>query len=207
MKISKRLLTVIAIVSISITILSAQGNRTLLKMQNDSLSVIINHLIKQNDELIKLNMSPSLSQDEKDIQALVYTMQNSWADLTKSKNSNEIIAYFQNEFIVNYIEVDTENRGKVARYTKENFNEFLEKGIKDKADVTYEFESVIFLDIEIKGDLYFNVIYKSMINDYKGDVQIGKRTSFITITGRKMDGDWKIANYSWVSFKYPVNNN
>ena len=46
-----------------------------------------------------------------------------------------------------------------------------------------------------------------MINDYKGDVQTGKRTSFITITGRKVEGDWKVANYSWVTFRYPLDNN
>lgn len=198
MSINKRLSIVLITVLISTSTIIAQN-----PLEPDSTTVAIENILNQNDELLKLNMSKTLSEDEKDIQVLVYTMQNSWADLTKSKKSNEIIAYFQKEFIVNYIEVDTENRGQVSRYTKDSFKDFLEKLIdyNEKNNATYKFGSIVFLDIEIKDNIYFNVIYKSMINKYKNEDKVATRTSFITITGKKIETNWKIANYSWVSFE------
>ena len=58
--------------------------------------------------------------------------------------------------------------------------------------------SQVDIDTENEG----HVAYKCALRSYKKDVLSKSSSVLVTITGRRMEGAWKIANYSVLAFSY-----
>ena len=137
--------------------------------------------------------------DEEGIKTLVVSMHESFQELVDTKDNDHILQYFLPRFMTHSIMIDADNKGQVASFTHENYEEYLD-GIGMLEGVDLSFENVRFLDIEVKDGIYFNVVYKCLLSANTEDEFFFENTIIVTITGKKVKKDWKIANYSVVSF-------
>ena len=144
---------------------------------------------------------PAPDSDQQAIRKMVTDMHVSWKELPERKDPQQILNYFLPEFMTNQIEIDVDNQGHVAGYTHEDYINFLEEIVSRKR-FSVEFGDVSFLDIEVKDHEIFNVAYKCLMRSYKKDELTDTSSVIVTITGRKTEGEWKIANYSVVVFSY-----
>ena len=165
----------------------------------DSLSTYINRLEEQMAKAV--NKVPVLSADEQAIRQMVASMHVSWKELPELKDPQQILNYFLPQFMTNQIDIDVENQGHVAGYTHEDYNLYLEE-IASRKRFSIEFGDVSFLDIEVKDREFFNVAYKCLLRTYNKDELEDSSSVIVTITGRRTEGEWKIANYSVVTFSY-----
>lgn len=176
-----------------------QSKTHLQQTEIDSLLTIINKLEQQ-----VANMSgraPAPGEDEQAIRKMVHNMHTSWKELVITREPQEILQYFMPMFMANRINIGTANKGRVAAYTDLDYHKFLEEIIARK-NFGVEFGDVTFLDIAIKDREFFNVAYKCHLREYKKHVLSETSIVMVSITGRKINDNWKIANYSVVSFEY-----
>ena len=167
----------------------------------DSLNTIING---QGEQMAKVgNEVSALSSDEKAIRQMVSNMHVSWKELPEVRDPQQILKYFMPKFMTNQIDIAVDNHGHVAGYTHEDYSLYLEEIISRKR-FSVEFGDVNFLDIEVKDGEFFNVAYKCLMRSYKKDELTNTSSVIVTITGRKIEGSWKIANYLVVAFSYKV---
>jgi len=168
----------------------------ILQAENDSLSSLLNSLKKQNETPKK-----SFTDSEMGIRGMVHDMNASWRTITKTKRPKNILKYFMPKFIVQRIAIETDDEATVAIYTNEDFAKYIREVARAK-EFSLEYGDIEFYDIEIKNDIYFKVAYKCELRVYKKDKLERKNSMLITIAGRHIDDQWKIASYSEVSFKY-----
>lgn len=172
------------------------------KQQIDELSNENALLSKENRNLSEKTKKPVVSKQEKAIQNMVFKMHKSWANLVKSKDPNEVIQFFNPKYLVSRISIDSDDKASVARFSHEDFKEYIEETIIAVDGLSVEFADVDFLDIEIKENTYFNVAYKCVMGTYKDDRLQETNSILVTITGKNIEGTWGISSYSWVNFKY-----
>lgn len=141
------------------------------------------------------------SKEEKEIRTMIEQMHASWQSMIDKKDEQEILQYFAPSYITNQVSVYVDNRGDIQSFTNQDFPKYLKSVIKRKG-YNYAFNDVRFLDIEVKDQSYFNTVYKSKLieKDAEGNQTINSLT--ITVTGKKLNGNWKIGNYAWVNFEY-----
>lgn len=168
----------------------------------DSLNSIVNGLTVVNQVLNENYEKPAFTDEENAIHKMVFMMHDSWKSLPKTKNAEEILQYFNPKFMVSRIVIEADNTAQVAKYTHEDFKGYIKNEVIKKKGLSYEFGNVNFLDIEIKEHAYFNVAYKCILRTYQNHKLIETNSLLVTITGKKIDGKWGIASYSWVAFKY-----
>ncbi len=165
----------------------------------DSLKTVINSLEQQ----MAGSGHKVLSQgsDQQAIRQMVANMHVSWKELPERKDPQQILNYFLPNFMTNQINIDVDNKGHVASYTHEDYIQYLEE-IVSRKKFSVEFGDVTYLDIEVKDREFFNVAYKCLLRSYKKDELTNTSSILVTVTGRKTDGEWKIANFSMVAFSY-----
>ncbi len=191
-----------------------------LLTENKHLTSKLNLLSKQNSKLLKEKkdlellidrLKPPVSDNKKkkveisksakEIQNLSLDIMKSWAKLAKTRDKKIIKRFLLPNYRGNRISIDNDNTAQMSWYTQDNFDEYLRWMMKHK-NWTFEHKNIKFLDIEIKDDLYFNSTYKYLlITSEKGKV-VDKSTMMVTITGKKVEGNWKVASYSWIRFSY-----
>ena len=168
----------------------------------DSLNSIINGLTVVNQVLNEKYEKPALSYGEKAIQKIVFDMHLAWKNLPKTKDANDILQYFQPKYVVNRVAIETDNSTNIKNYTQADFEKFIKNEVIKKEGLSFEFGNVEFLDIQIKGNKFFNVAYKCILRTYINDKLQDTNSLLVTATGENNDGKWGLASYSWVSFKY-----
>ena len=175
----------------------------ILQNENDSLRYEIDQLNEEKKILNKPTEADEvvISDSEKGIRGLVHDMNASWRTISKTKKPKNILKYFLPKFIVHRIAIETDNEATVAIYTNDDFAEYIREVARHKGH-TLEYGDVKFYDIEIKNDVYFKVAYKCELRIYDGDKLESKNSMLITIAGKHIEDQWKIASYSEVSFKY-----
>jgi len=175
----------------------------ILQSENDSLNSELNQLLDEKKKLAIPEQEPQrvLNSSEKGIRGMVHDMNASWRNISKTRKPKNILKYFLPKFIVHRIAIETDNEATVAIYTNEDFAEYIRE-VARKKGFTLEYGDVKFYDIEIKNDIYFKVAYKCDLRIYKGDKLESKNSMLITIAGKHIEDQWKIASYSEVSFKY-----
>jgi len=191
-----------------------------LSAENKNLTSKFNLLSKQNSELLndkkdlellidsfKISVSDinqkkvEISKSAREIQNLSLDIMKSWAELAKTRDKKTITHFLLPNYRGNRISIDNDNTAQMSWYTQDNFDDYLSWMMKHK-NWTFEHKNIKFLDVEIKDNLYFNSTYKYLlITSEKGKV-VDKSTMMVTITGKKVEGDWKVASYSWIRFSY-----
>jgi hypothetical protein len=169
----------------------------------DSLKSVINVLQEKKIENIENppKVTEVLSQDERELRKMIHSLNSSWVRMHKTKKAKEVLQYFNSNFLASWIMVEKDNSANAAFYTQNDFGNFLRDIIRNKG-ITYEFGNVKFFEVEIKNHHYFNVAYKCERRAYKDDVLQHKESVLVTIAGKKVKKDWKIASYAWIGFKY-----
>ena len=176
-----------------------QSQIHLQQISIDSLNTIINSL---EEKTVGLGYKgPSPGSDQQTIRQMVANMHVSWKELPELKDPQQILKYFMPTFMTSQIDIDVDNQGHVAAYTHEDYIQYLEE-ITSRKRFSVEFGDVTFLDIEVKDHDFFNVAYKCLLRRYKKDELTDTTSVIVTITGRKTEGEWKIANFSVVAFRY-----
>ena len=108
--------------------------------------------------------------------------------------------YFASAFIANEVSIYSDNSGNIKDYTNEDFPKFI-KSITKRKGYKYEFANVRFLDIEIKNDVYLNVVYKSKLVETTNENKTNTSSVIINVTCKKINAKWKIGYFSWVEFE------
>ncbi len=165
----------------------------------DSLETVINGLEQQMAG--SGHKLPAPGSDQQAIRKMVANMHVSWKELPERKDPQQILKYFLPKFMTSQIDIDMDNQGNVAGYTHEDYINFLEE-VASRKRFSMEFGDVTFLDIEVKDHEIFNVAYKCLLRSYNKDELTDTSSVIVTITGRKTEGEWKIANYAVVTFRY-----
>jgi uncharacterized protein (DUF1499 family) len=175
----------------------------ILQKENDSLRSEINQVLNERKKTksVQTDKTYMLSESEKGIQALVHDMNASWRNISKTKRPKNILKYYMPKFIVQRIAIETDDEATVAIYTNEDFAKYIREVAREKG-LSLEYGDIEFYDIEIKNDIYFKVAYKCELRVYRKDKLERKNSMLITIAGRHIENQWKIASYSEVSFKY-----
>ncbi len=177
----------------------------LLQQENDSLKTLLNEFQNNIDE--HSNPMPqqasTLSQDEKEIQDMIISLNQAWVRMHQTRKPKEVLRFFNTQFIVSWIVIETDNSANAAHYTQNDFGNFLRRIIQKK-EYSFEFGDVSFFDIEVKGHKYFKAAFNCELRVYKGDVMQYKDSVLVTIAGKKIKKKWKIASYSWIGFKYKL---
>jgi hypothetical protein len=172
----------------------------LQQMEIDSLNSLVNGLTTVNHLINEKYEEPPLTDKEKQIQQMVYNMHKDWKRLTVTKDPDLILAYFNDQFAISRITIESNNTAQIARYSQTDFKDYLKRFSKEKG-LSFEFGNVKFLDMKIQNDAYFNVSYKCILRLYKDDKLFESSQLLVTITGKNDNGKWGIASYSWVGFK------
>jgi len=152
--------------------------------------------------MITKKAKPVLTEQQKALQFMVLKMHDAWADLAKTKNTKPLLNFFNTQYIVSRVSVDTDDTASVLRFTNEDFDDYLKENIIEQEGLSIEFADVNFLDIEVKDNSYFNIVYKCTMGTYRNDRLQGINSILVTITGENIKDVWGISSYSWVNFKY-----
>jgi len=167
-----------------------------MQFEIDSLNGVIYQLI--NGKNIK---TVGNTKEVTEIHKMIDAMHNSWEELYSTKDPDEILQYFLPNFITNKVFISSENQGRIESHTNADFKKFLKESIKTKG-LSYKFGNIRFLDTEIKDNKYFTVTYKSNLRIYEKAEFVKTNSILVTVTGRFENKEWRIGNYSWVSFQY-----
>ncbi|WP_152285629.1 hypothetical protein [Flavicella marina] len=159
-------------------------------------------LSDENKRLTDQNKKAPISKAEKAIQNMVFKMHDAWASIAKSKDPKEVLVFFNKKYLINRITIEADDTASVARFSQDDYEEYIRESILSIDGFSVEFADVDFLDIEIKDDAYFNVAYKCVMGSYVNDRLHETNSLLVTITGKNIDGEWGISSYSWVNFKY-----
>jgi len=140
-----------------------------------------------------------LSPSDQSIRELVNDLHNAWENSFKSRNSDELLALFLDEYSINQVRIDTAGIPMVRASNFKNFPEYVQAFL-DIEGLALDFGQVDMLYTEVKDD-FFVASYKCKYRAYMNN-ELTQTTSLITtITGRN-EGGWKIGNYSWVTVAY-----
>lgn len=163
----------------------------------DTLQLEVTEPPKPSNPIVK---KATIPEDEKEIRAYIKNVNQSWEKLFVTKDKNEIMQYFAPAFIANEVSIYSDNSGNIKDYTNEDFPKFI-KSITKRKGYKYEFANVRFLDIEIKNDIYFNVVYKSKLVETTNENKTNTSSVIINVTCKKINAKWKIGYFSWVEFE------
>lgn len=165
------------------------------------LSSQLRLLEKENQVLKGKNKKPKISKAERSLQNMVFKMHEAWIQLTKEKDTEVLMKYFNPHFLISRIAINADDTANVSQFSHDDFGKYLETNILDKDGISIEFDDVEFLDIQTRNNTYFNVAYRCSMGTYKNDKLLETSATLVTITGKNIEGEWGISSYSWVSFK------
>ena len=168
----------------------------------DSLTIVINTLrIEEAKKKERDANKKKINKQEERIQTLISNFLQSWDNLPKTKDTKTVTEFFAKKYRCNRISIDHDNTAQISWHTEKDFDDYI-KSLFLKKGWTFKTTNVKFLDTEIKDDLYFNSTFKYSLDTYKKDKLIDKSNFIVTITGKKIDNEYKIVNYSWVRFSF-----
>ena len=143
----------------------------------------------------------TINKQEKRIHSLINKFLESWDNLPSSKNTKTVTKFFTSKYRCNRISIDHDNTAQISWHNETNFDQYI-KSIISKNNWTFKTTDIIFLDTEIKDSLYFNSTFKYSFKTYDKNTLVDKSNFIVTITGKKINNEYKIVNYSWVRFSF-----
>lgn len=167
---------------------------------SDSLIIIIEQLKLQNTKL-KEERKRFNSKEDNEIKEIILALHREIEDLPKKGKPDDVMKLFLPRFSVNQVLIDHENKGHIEGYTHEDYALHL-KDIDKHKGYTIDFYDTEFLELKIKDNKFFNVMYASKIKVFNQGIYESRSDIGVTVTGRKENGVWKIASYSRVQFQY-----
>ena len=184
---------------------SVWNNRSKLQKDNQDLIKIIDSLTTEINTIktSKNKKAPKviINKQEKKIRTLISSFLQAWDNLPQTKNTKTVTKFFAKKYRCNRISIDHDNTAQISWHTEKDFNDYI-KSLFFKKGWIFKTTNLKFLDTEIKDDLYFNSTFRYSLTTYKKDELIDKSNFIVTITGKKMDNEYKIVNYSWVRFSF-----
>ena len=173
-----------------------------LNEDNDSLKTVIN----QKDQVIKTLATSSqekISQNELQIRGVVQNLNNAWVNLPGSKNTDEFLSLFLPDFGVSMVSIGIDDKASIKMLYKDEFTKLL-NNVRKTEGLTIQIGNVDFLYFDGRNDVY-SIVYKAVLRSYQDEVANMDRSFSATVTLKKVDGQFKIGKYSWVSMGHKLN--
>lgn len=167
-----------------------------LKTENDSLKTLV-HL--KNDVIAKL-ITPkqvTISKNELEIRALVQNLNTAWGKLIGAENSDAITSLFLPNYAVSMTSIGIDDKGDVRMMLPEEFVQYANK-IRKLENTSLLVGNVNYIYFEGREDVY-SIVYSAVLRIYKDNVAIEDKSMVATLTVKKVDNQWKIGKYSWVT--------
>jgi hypothetical protein len=175
---------------------------TELKQKLDSIETVIStiktDLTNANDKIAKIKND---NHTDKRIVSLINNLLQSWDNLPTTGKTSTVTKYFAKKYRCNRISIDHDNTAQISWHTEKDFNDYL-KSITTNKTWTFKTTNLKILDTEIKDNLYFNTSFKYSLDTFDDGKLVDKSNFLVTITGKKINNEFKIVIYSWVRFSY-----
>ena len=173
-----------------------------LNHENDSLKTVVN----QKEQVIKTlatKNQPKISHDELEIRGVIQELNNAWINLPGSKNTDDFLSLFLPDFGVSMVSVGIDDQASVKMLYKEEFDKLL-NNVRKKEGLTIQIGNVDYLFFDGRNDIY-SIVYTAILRSYQDEVANVDRSFSATVTLKKVDNQWKIGKYSWVSMGHKLN--
>lgn len=174
----------------------------ILNKNNDSLKTVIN----QKEQVIKTLASShqeKISRDELEIRGVVQDLNNAWVNLPGSENTDEFLSLFLPDFGVSMVSIDIDDKASDKMLNQDEFTQLLDN-VRKTDGLTIQIGNVDFLYFDGRNDVY-SIVYKAVLRSYQDEVANMDRSFSATITLKRVDGQFKIGKYSWVSMGHKLN--
>ena len=167
----------------------------------DSLQTLVHDLQQELQEALgEKPVYNASDEDEEAIEALVHNLQKGWANMFKTKDTNDLLKYFLPKYTASAVRINTENIPSVRRKNNSNFEEFLNELLAAN-NVSLSFGETKFLYSEVRGDV-FVITYRTRLRVYENNSQRQTNSLVTQLSGQRENGEWKVGNYNWVTFNY-----
>lgn len=170
--------------------------------ENDSLMTVIHHKDNVISNLAASNQE-KISDIELHARAFVQNVNMAWKNLPGAPNNDEMLQYYLPNYGVSMVSVGLTEKAEVGMMYPEEFVKKL-NGIRKTDGLTIQIGNVNFLYFDGEDDVY-TIVYKAIFRVYQDDVPTSDRAIVATITAKKVDGEFKIGKYSWVSMGHHIN--
>ena len=172
------------------------------QVENDSLMTVIHH---KDDVISKLAVSKQehISDIELHARAFVQNVNMAWKNLPGSSSNDEMLQYYLPSYGVSMVSVGLDEKAEVGMMYPEEFAKKL-NGIRKKDGLSIQIGNVNFLYFDGTDNVY-TIVYKAIFRVYENDVPKSDRAIVATITAKRVDGEFKIGKYSWVSMGHHIN--
>ena len=172
-----------------------------LNHDNDSLKTVINQ--KENAiKTLATSKQVKISHEELEVRGLIQELNNAWVNLPGSENTDDFMALFLPDFGVSMVSVGIDDEASVKMLYKDEFEKLLNT-VRVKEGLTIQIGNVDYLFFDGRNDIY-SIVYTAILRSYKDEVANEDRSFSATVTVKRVDNQWKIGKYSWVSMGHKL---
>jgi len=172
-----------------------------LNHDNDSLKTVINQ--KENAiKTLATSKQVKISHEELEVRGLIQELNNAWVNLPGSENTDDFMALFLPDFGVSMVSVGIDDEASVKMLYKDEFEKLLNT-VRVKEGLTIQIGNVDYLFFDGRNDIY-SIVYTAILRSYKDEVANVDRSFSATVTVKRVDNQWKIGKYSWVSMGHKL---
>lgn len=165
----------------------------------DSLTEVIRSKDKSLSMLSEKKQQKQVQNQE--IKNLITNLHTAINQLRSEQQEGAVLQYFLPQFSIKHVKIDTDNLGHIAEYNHEDYKKHLKDLSKEKKS-RYVIDYIKILDIETKENSFFNALYKLKMSLYENDNRKYTTNTMVSLTGKRIDGELKIASFSLVEFQY-----
>lgn len=167
-----------------------------LKTENDDLKTRNNHQADVINVLAKEN-NPAISDDELNVRALVQNLNEAWGHIIGADDISELTNLFLPSYAVSMTAIGMDDKADVRMMMPEEFEKYA-NSIRKLSNTSLLVGNVNFIYFQGREGVY-SIVYSAVLRIYKDDVATEDKSIVSTVTVKKVDGQWKIGKYSWVS--------
>lgn len=172
-----------------------------LQTKNDQLRSEINHKNRVISSLTTKNQK-KISREELEIRSLMQDLNSAWMKLPGVENTDYFLDLFLPEFEVSMVSIGIDDKATVKTMRKEEFSGML-KEVSKKEDFTIQIGNVDYVYFDGRNEIY-SVVYTAILRSYENEVPVVDRSFVATVTVKRVENQWKIGKYSWVSMGHSL---
>jgi len=167
-----------------------------LKTENDDLKTRNNH---QADviNVLATEKNPTISDDELNIRSLIQNLNNAWSNIIGAEDISELTNLFLPSYAVSMTSIGMDDKAAVRMMMPDEFEKYA-NSVRKLSNTSLLVGNVNFVYFQRRDGVY-SIVYSAVLRIYKDDVATEDKSIVSTVTVKKLDNQWKIGKYSWVS--------
>ena len=173
-----------------------------LKTENDDLKTRNNLQADVIGTLANEDSQP-IPNDELQVRGLIQNLNEAWGSIIGAKDISSITNLFLPNYAVSMTAIGIDDKADVRMMLPEEFEQYANK-IRKLKNTSLLVGNVNYIYAQGRDDIY-SVVYTAVLRVYKDDVATEDKSIVATVTAKKIDGQWKIGKYSWVSLGNEIN--